>query len=72
MSLTNEVKEFAAKELDIDYTGIASVDRLSGAPVPILTGWIVWSLPVAAGPESRPKPTLLSPSFPSKTSPNLT
>jgi epoxyqueuosine reductase len=32
MSLTNEVKEFATEELDMDYTGIASVDRLSGAP----------------------------------------
>ena len=32
MSLTDEVKEFATEELDMDYTGIASVDRLSGAP----------------------------------------
>ena len=32
MSLTDEIKKFASEELDIDYTGIASVDRLSGAP----------------------------------------
>jgi epoxyqueuosine reductase QueG len=32
MSLTDEVKKFATEELDMDYTGIASVDRLSGAP----------------------------------------
>lgn len=32
MSLTGEVKEFATEDLDMDYTGIASVGRLSGAP----------------------------------------
>jgi len=32
MSLTDEVKEFATEDLDMDYIGVASVDRLSGAP----------------------------------------
>lgn len=32
MGLTDEVKRFAAEELDMDYTGIANVDRLSEAP----------------------------------------
>jgi len=32
MSLVDELKRFATEELDMDYTGIASVDRLAGAP----------------------------------------
>ncbi|MBA7623367.1 Epoxyqueuosine reductase [subsurface metagenome] len=32
MSLTGEIKEFATEDLDMDYIGVASADRLSGAP----------------------------------------
>lgn len=32
MNLKNEIKKYAIEHLDMDYCGIASVDRLSGAP----------------------------------------
>ena len=32
MGLSDDVKAFALRDLDMDYVGISSVERLSGAP----------------------------------------